>query len=260
DVAAQHPSRTIVLEHCDDDARHASLAAGVGIVTFGPAAARYGVEHIVVRSRCAERPLLSILRRVVRGDVPTSVWWTEDLSEGAPFDPLLTVGRQLVYDSRGWSDARRGFDALMPLLDNHRIDLADLNWRRLAALRRALIHVRGPLKGDAWRHPVTIAHGDGEAAVALLLAGWIRSGRREGAPEVEVKAAGAGDDAILTLTIAQSTATFSTRAVEILSPPSPPLVVAVPNEAQADAVAAELRSLSPDPVFLAALRALRRTG
>src|SRR5262249_14312580 len=169
-------------------------------------------------------------------------------------------GAALVYGRRGWRDARAGFDGVRPLPHNPRIGLADLNWGRLAPMRRALLHVRGPLKSDAWRHAVTITYGDGEAAIALLLAGWIRSGRREGAPEVEVKAAGAGDDAILTLTIAQSTATFSTRAVEILSPPSPPLVVAVPNEAQADAVAAELRSLSPDPVFLAALRALRRTG
>src|SRR4051812_17688732 len=50
DVVARHPSRTIVLEHCHRDAPNAPFTAGVGIVTFGPPAARYGVERIVVRS------------------------------------------------------------------------------------------------------------------------------------------------------------------------------------------------------------------
>src|SRR5262249_28687710 len=80
DVTARHPSRTIVLEHCDQKAAGAPFEAGVGIVTFGPPAARYGVERIVVRSACPDGSLLSILRRLVRGDLPTSVWWTEDLS------------------------------------------------------------------------------------------------------------------------------------------------------------------------------------
>src|SRR5262252_8105347 len=143
EVGARHPSRTIVLEHCHRKALETQFAAGVGIVTFGPPASRYGVEQIVVRSACPEAPLLSILRRLVRGDVPTTVWWTEDLSDGPPFDPLLTVGRQLVYDSRQWKDVRPGLAALLPLVDNHRVDLADLNWRRLAPLRRALEHAHG---------------------------------------------------------------------------------------------------------------------
>ena len=36
EVAARHPSRMIVLEHCDDASPNALFAAGVGIVTFGP--------------------------------------------------------------------------------------------------------------------------------------------------------------------------------------------------------------------------------
>src|SRR6266446_2659634 len=66
------------------------------------------------------------------GDMPTCIWWTEDMSDAAPSEALLTVGRQLVYDSRRWRDVRRGAAAMAPLVRRHRVDLADLNWRRLA--------------------------------------------------------------------------------------------------------------------------------
>jgi glucose-6-phosphate dehydrogenase assembly protein OpcA len=258
EVAARHPSRTIVLEHCQRNGLDKGFAAGVGIVTFGPAASRYGVERIVVRSACPEAPLLSILRRLVRGDVPTSVWWTEDLSDGPPFDPLLTVGRQLVYDSRGWSDVRRGLAAIRPLADNRRVDLADLNWRRLTPMRRALVHARGPVKGEGWRNlAIHISHAPGESAIAWLLDGWLRAERPGSQSQVTIQASrDSGDEAILTVTAGDATATLTARSADVSSPSAPPLVVAARQESHADAVAAELRSLSPDLVLLAAIRAL----
>ena len=257
-VTARHPSRTIVLEHCHRNTSDQPFAAGVGIVTYGPPAARYGVEQIVVRSVCPEAPLLSMLRRLVRGDVPTSVWWTEDLSDGAPFDPLLTVGRQLIYDSQQWKDLRRGLTAILPLVDNHRIDLADLNWRRLAPLRRALVHARGPLKGEAWRNVmIEITHAPGEAAIAALLAGWLRSERPGQTPGIAAAPRVSERDALITVTIADMSAILTTRAAEVSIPSEPPLVVAAARESHAEAIAAELRSLSPDATLLGALRALR---
>jgi glucose-6-phosphate dehydrogenase assembly protein OpcA len=259
DVAARHPSRTIVLEHCPEETADTRFAAGVAIVTFGPASARYGVEQIVVRSACPGQSLLSILRRLVRGDVPTSVWWTEDLSARPPAGPLLTVGRQLVYDSGAWGDVPRGLAALSPLVDDRRIDLADLNWRRFAPLRRALLHVRGPLNGDGWRNvTVRIAHDAAHEAMAWLLAGWIRSERRRGeTPVVPERASPAEQDAFVTIVVGDATATVTSRTIEVTSASRPPLVLAVASEVQADAVAAELRSLAPDVELLGALRALR---
>jgi glucose-6-phosphate dehydrogenase assembly protein OpcA len=258
DVVARHPSRTLVLEHCGDARPGAPFAVGVGIVTFGPPAARYGVEQIVVRSACPEPALLSILRRLVRGDVPSSVWWTEDLSSGPPFDPFLTVGRQLLYDSRQWSDIPRGLAAILPLARTHRVDLADLNWRRLAPLRRAFLHARGPLKGDGWRGVTAeVAHAPNQAAIASLLAGWMRAERPGDPPHVTIAPSQDLEaDTALAVTIGGARATLTARAAEVVSPSAPPLVVAVPQESPADAIAAELRSLSPDGGLLAAIRAL----
>ena len=179
DVARNHPARVILLHH-DPDAseENAPLAAHVGVLTFGPPDARYGVEQIVIRSACSEAALPSIVRRLMLGDVPTSVWWTEDLSGTRPLAPLVTMGRQLLYDSRRWRDVRRAVLALAPLLtDPFGPDLADVNWRRLLPVRQALVHAVGS-SDTANRQSLTsvhIRHRRGEAALAWLLAGWLQS-------------------------------------------------------------------------------------
>src|SRR5436309_2995348 len=142
EVVAQHPSRVVLIQH--DRGSHAACApsaVSVGIVTYGPPHARYGVEQIVVQSACAERSLPSIVRRLLRGDVPTSVWWADDLSQAPPLEAIVAMARQLVYDSRAWRDVRQGVLAVARFLGrDRRLDLADINWQRLTPLRHAFIH------------------------------------------------------------------------------------------------------------------------
>lgn len=264
EVAARHPSRIIVLEHerGQDDPR-APFAAGVGIFTFGAPQARYGVEQIVVRSACAEASLPSIVRRLVRGDLPTTVWWTEDLSQAPPLRAIVTMGRQLLYDSRAWRDVRGGVMALASLPDGARLDLADVNWRRLTPLRRAIEHAGGPIAAASWPRDtgVRITHRPGEASLAWLLAGWLlgEGDRPEGAPLALEES---GDEAALTVAMGHAsgpmTATLTDRTVTIALGSSTPLVVGIPIESEADAVAAELRLLSHDPSLHNAIAALAR--
>jgi glucose-6-phosphate dehydrogenase assembly protein OpcA len=266
EVVARHPSRLIVLEY--DPASIAPcgpFAAGVGILTFGPPQARYGVEQIVVRSACAEASLPSIVRRLVRGDLPTTVWWTEDLSRVPPLEALVTMGRQLIYDSRQWDDVAAGLRALEPLVLRRRIDLADVNWRRLAPVFRALDHARGagaaPLvAADARVH---IAHRPGDAALAWLLSGALLAARPDPLagppPEIEASAA---EGAVLVLTIRDAaraiTVTLTTASAQLADGATVPLVASVPIEGEADAVAAELRMLSQEASLYNALNALVR--
>jgi glucose-6-phosphate dehydrogenase assembly protein OpcA len=264
EVVARHPSRLIVLEHeFGREEPDAPFAAGVGIATFGPASARYGVELIVVRSACAEASLLSIVRRLARGDLPTSVWWTEDLSRVPPLEPLVTIGRQLVYDSRDWRDVRAALHVLEPFINRHRIDLADVNWRRLGPLRRALEYAaterRTPIATAGAR--VHIAHHPDEAALAWLVAGVLMASAK-GAPRMppHVEPSDVGDAALVvtiekasdraTVTLSAAGATVETGRA------AAPLVVSMPIESEADAVAAELRLLSQDTDLHAALAAL----
>ena len=149
EVARCHPSRVVLLVHARSDLEcRTPLAAAVGVLTFGPAEARHAVEQIAVRSHGLEQSLPSIVRRLVLGDLPTSVWWTEDLSQTPPLVALATMGRQFVYDSRQWRDVRAGISTVAGLLEHpHAPDLADLNWRRLAPLRQGVS--RGPCRRRA---------------------------------------------------------------------------------------------------------------
>jgi glucose-6-phosphate dehydrogenase assembly protein OpcA len=262
EVAARHPSRVIVIEHeRGSDQPHAPFAAGVGVITFGPESARYGVEQVVVRSACAEASLPSIIRRLTRGDLPTSVWWTEDLSQVPPLEALVTMGRQLVYDSRDWSDVSGGLRVLAPIVGGRRIDLADTNWRRLVPLRRAISHVQGrPLAPAGARQHIT--HRPDEAALAWLLAGVLMaSADRAGAEPPAVEASSDIGDALLVVTIdnaaSRVTITLSASGATIAdASAAAPFVVSMPIESKADAVAAELRTLSQDAELYAALAAL----
>jgi glucose-6-phosphate dehydrogenase assembly protein OpcA len=238
------------------------FAAAVGIVTFGPPQARYGVEEIAVQSACAERSLPSIVRAVLRGGTPTSVWWTEDLSQVPPIEPLVDAGRQFLYDSRRWRDVRRGVLAVGSLLERQRdIDLADINWRRLRPFRHALLHASDALDRGAIRHGhIRIAHRPGEAALAWLLVGWLAA-QLDWSPETtpQIEETQHADELLSLAVGSAANLTVSMNAHRVVVRHAggiPPFTTAVPHERDADAIAAELRNLSHDACLHAAIRAL----
>ena len=262
EVCARHPSRLIVIEHKrGEETPSAPFAAGVAIVTFGPPHARYGIEQIVVRSACAEASLPSIVRRFVRGDLPTTVWWTEDMSDTPPLDAFIEIGRQLVYDSRAWQDVRRGVAVLAPLVKERRIDLADLNWRRLTPVRQAM----EPASGEGLASPpgdatARIGYRRGEAALAWLTAGWLLSDRQHAVRALPVVEESALEDATLSVTVrresGETTVTLKDRSVAIMKGSSPLVLVGIPIENLVDAVAAELRTFAHDAGLHDAIAAL----
>jgi len=272
DVARSHPARVILLYHDPDVPGNAAsgdpIAAHVGVLAFGPSDARYGVERIVIRSLCGEAALPSLVRQLILGDVPTSVWWTEDLSGTPPLAALVTMGRQLLYDSRRWRDVRLGVLALAPLLDDPLgPDLADLNWRRLLPVRQALVHAVGS-SGASTRKSLTsvlIHHRRGEAALAWLLAGWLQHvwgvaevGRVLLDPPITVEEdTDLGDD-VLTASFEDGLhVRLDDHQVTVDDPLGPaPFAVAVPRETEGEAVAAELCVLTHDMSLHQALRAL----
>jgi glucose-6-phosphate dehydrogenase assembly protein OpcA len=267
EVVERHPSRLILLHHGGRPEPGAPVGATISVLLFGPIGARFGVEEIAVRSTCAEASLPSIVRRLALGDVPTSIWWTEDLSAGTPLEALVTMGRQLLYDSRRWADLHRGFLALAPLaLHPHGPDLADLNWRRLLPLRQALTHAVQTMippadARDQRGLALRVRHRRDERALAWLLAGWFASrldwtAAREWPVTFDEQP---GGDDVLIVSIADGaiTATLDAQRVQVeCRGPVAPFSMAVPRENEADAVAAELRSLTHDSSLREALAAL----
>jgi glucose-6-phosphate dehydrogenase assembly protein OpcA len=259
EVARRHPTRLIALHDIGNLRPSEPIAAEIALLTFGPPHARTGVEQIFVRSACAEASLPSIVRRLTLGDLPISVWWMEDMSRVAPLAALITMGRQLVFDSRRWRDARRGVLALGQLLQHpHAPAFADLNWRRLAPLRQALLHaVESPTHGNL--HGVRVRHRAGEAPLAWLLVGWLEARLTSGSPSHVQVEEGLDDDRLLSVSLEPAVpvvATLTAAAATVEA--AAPIVIAAPQEREADAVAAELRALSPDVCLHEALAALTR--
>jgi len=137
--------------------------------------------------------------------------------------------------------------ALAP--DACRIDVAE--FERLAARNDAasLEHAASLYRG---------AFLDGFHLRSDGFAGWLRGERGTDPIRVDIEPLPKGDaDTILTVTTHDVTATQTPRAVDMTPASAPPFAVAAAKESDADAIAAELRALSPDRALLSALRALR---
>ena len=268
EVARRHPSRVILLYHGGQKDLRSPNDATISVLLFGDPPTRFGVEQIAIRSACAEASLPSIVRRLALGDVPTSIWWTEDLARATPLQSLVKMGRQLVYDSRHWSDVREGVLALAPLLDQADApDLADLNWRRLAPMQQgiaeALKAADTPAPRGALR--IRIQHRAGDAALAWLLGGWFRSRLEWSTPDWPIAMEeSALDGEVLTVTFGddgpgEATATMNgDRVLVKYRTNMAPFSMAVPRQTDAEAVAAELRNLGYDVALRDTLVALAR--
>jgi glucose-6-phosphate dehydrogenase assembly protein OpcA len=271
-LARKHPARVILLSYTAG-VENASPpeSVRVGLLTFGDAEAGCGLEFIRVHTACADRSIPSIVGRLAIGGVPTTVWWTDDLSRMAPPPAIATLGRQLIYNSALWQDVQAGVAAAVTLLCGPQgPDLADLNWRRIAPIRDGLVQA---LRLDPGNHnrasQARIAHVGSETPAAWHVAGWLMARlEKTGEPGISqapvvaplVQAAADGDFLSVTLggTAWSVSASMNQHRVEVKSG-RPTYSLPVPQESEADAVAGEMRNLAPDTCLRETLNALART-
>lgn len=265
-IARLHPVRMILLNYAPDSHPPSAPAqAETGVVMFGSGPARYGIEVIAVDALCAEASVPSIARRLTRGDVPTTLWWTTDLSRSQPSAGLIESGRQLVYDSAAWQDVPAGARAAaavaaLPFAP----DLADLNWQRLATLRAAVVQVLTgePHTGSLQAHEVTLSHRPDHLAAAQLMGAWLRRGLGwQASPKVEAADDG-DDDLVVHINAGDSsiTAAASRLRVEVTGAGGqPPFSMAVPQNNLATTMLNELRNLGHDVVLRETVSALAAT-
>jgi glucose-6-phosphate dehydrogenase assembly protein OpcA len=177
-VARRHPARVVTFDHrCTSHAREPQ-SVRVGLLTIGPPDHRYGIEMITVAVACIDESLPSILRAITRGDVPTTIWLTGDLSVATPAMPLIEISRQMIYDSGRWKDLALGFQCVAGLLEAaHPAAPVDLAWRRLAPLRRAVATALEPLRFSQRPRPdqTIITAAAGRESEAWLLWGWLHT-------------------------------------------------------------------------------------
>ena len=265
-LAQKHPARTILLSYTQGagDASQPD-AVRIGLRTFGDGDARCGLELIAVHAPCAERSLPSIVRRLIVGDVPTTVWWACDLSRPVPPEAITTLGRQLVYDSALWQDVNAGIAAAARLVQRSPSPrLADLNWRRARPLRDGLarafraVRTTSPIQVTSAR----VACARGDTAAAWLMAGWLSARLKDALdrpPAVDEGDEQAPLAAALTGTGWTFTVSMSSSQVEVKDS-FPAFTLPVPHETDADSLAAELVNRAQNDGLRDALLTLGRSS
>src|SRR5262249_9640863 len=253
EVALRHPARIILLHHTAGSTPCGPVGAMIRILLSGPPQMRLGVEEIALRSECAEESLPSLVRYLLLGDIPTTVWWTEDLSRISPLNALVAMGRQLVYDSRQWRDVQQGVKAVARIgASPHPPDLADLNWRRLTPMRKALMQAFAPPAciGPSDALPLQVRYRAGDGALAWLLAGWFFSRlgwARDKSWPVTMEEAPHSDEMLSASLGTVATAVMDGHRVFVkYRSRCAPFSVAVPRETAAHAIVAELQTFARD--------------
>src|SRR5207237_9753917 len=131
----------------------------------------------------------------------------------------VSMGRYRPYGSSAWKDVRTAVLSLAPIVRNRRSDCADVNWRRLAPVRQALVHAAESMQADDLRHAdVRIAHRPGETALAWLLGGWLAARLHWSDAAAPASEEGPQADDMVTLECAPATGnrTMSRMAEQVL--------------------------------------------
>jgi hypothetical protein len=253
DAVRRHPARTIVIDYAPDPhALCAPRAVQIGLFLFVNGPHRYGVERIAVNASCGHASLPSVVRRLIGGDLPTTLWWAADASRWPVPGALVEAGRQLLYDSAAWEDADAGIRSMAAIAASRFTpDLVDLNWRRLAPLRRALVSALGPPGGvePEGVARMRVEHPPRQAAAARLVAGWLTDAAAGfAAPSQLVRR---DESAALAVTIeskrARVRAVLAGSEVHVdFDGARTPLVIPAPGEPPGAALADELDTLTHD--------------
>lgn len=177
-VSRAHPSRLIIVSHeLAPGAGH--LESEIAIHVYGGTGARFGVEQITLRLTSELAGLTAVLRRLLLGDLPTSIWWPAATAPGLEIvRSLMPLARQFIYDSSAWPRPLAALQTIATLFTacDDRLDLADLAWRRFESLRLALVQAVDPAlvpEGIGEIRRAAIEHAPDEASMAWLLAGWL---------------------------------------------------------------------------------------
>jgi glucose-6-phosphate dehydrogenase assembly protein OpcA len=189
-LAERHPSRTILLFPCPDEAEDV-LEGEVDFRCFVHGGHEKEVCSEVIAIRlCGARAAApaSVVTPQLVSDLPAFLRWRGPLPFGADeLDQMVGVVDRLVVDSREWTDVRGDLGRLPALFD--RVAVSDISWARTLPWRAGVAELWPDVAEAA---VIRVA---GPEPEALLLQGWLatRLGRdvqleHEPAGEVELVA------------------------------------------------------------------------
>lgn len=178
-IAERHPSRVLLL--LAEPEAGEQIRAAVSALCYRTGEGRQICsEHVEVAAAPSERRRLpSIVRPLLIGDLPTTLWW--NAAEAPPlggevFDELAAMADRVIYDSLGWPDPARNVIATADWALRKGSAVCDLAWGRLEPWRRLLAESLDPaLRPGALEalHCVDVEHGPHALPKAWLLVGWL---------------------------------------------------------------------------------------
>jgi glucose-6-phosphate dehydrogenase assembly protein OpcA len=141
----------------------------------------------IVAEGTSDEELISVIDSLVLGDQPTYLWWTIADLTGDKIGPYLVCASRVIVDSSSSPFSFRYLNNLDNIVESVEgcIGVSDLNWSRLAGIRRALAEEfeRSPLSISDLNSIKTIRvwtngqefQDDDCSIQALLLVGWLAS-------------------------------------------------------------------------------------
>lgn len=130
-----------------------------------------GAEHALER-------ISTLIQSLMIGELPKFLWWkaTPESNPGL-FQRLAAVCNTVIVDSSSYTEAKVELLRLKTLLDQG-VNIADLNWRRLAAWQELTAEAFDPPERRVTLREVdrvTIDYEKGNPAQALMFLGWLAS-------------------------------------------------------------------------------------
>jgi glucose-6-phosphate dehydrogenase assembly protein OpcA len=176
-----HPCRAILVlfdERVDEPrARLASHIRRIGDAEGG----RYWEEIRLAGPARATHQVMSSVAALALPNLPIQTWWpTEPVFDGDEYNHIVEISDRILLDSSRFGDVTRALPTLQAAIDvtHDSVAFADLSWTRLVAWRLLVAELFDPADDQAQLDSierVRVAYAGGEAAQALLLAGWLAS-------------------------------------------------------------------------------------
>lgn len=243
-ASQEHPSRVIVVVAGDPGGADARLDAQLRV--FGDAGAGEVVVLRLSGPLAAHRE--SVVVPFLLPDIPVVAWWPDSAPAAPARDPLGRLATRRITDATNDTDP---LSSITSRVSGYSPGDTDLAWSRITYWRALL----AATLDQPPHEPVTAALVSGlktEPAVDLL-AGWLAS--KIGAPvrratgELKVELTRATDT--ITLSRPQDGVTAMLSRTD-----RPDALVTLPRRDVRECLAEDLRRLSPDDVYLAALEGI----
>ncbi|NCJ05734.1 glucose-6-phosphate dehydrogenase assembly protein OpcA [Synechococcales cyanobacterium C] len=179
-IASQNPCRVIAL--CPEPGADEGVTAQVSAYCPVQKQSRSTLiccEYITLRgTEAALERVATLVRSLTIGGLPKFVWWKTSPNENrALFDKLAAFASTVVIDSSQFLEAKSELLTLSTLMAQG-INLADLNWRRLAAWQELTAEAFDPPERRSALvevDRVTLDYEKGNPAQALMFLGWLAS-------------------------------------------------------------------------------------